>query len=127
MSLTPEFITIVLVAVVSLAFLLGRYLRTQPIGEFYERWYFVVDTAASVIVTIARNADFITPEEWLVYEEEARRRNLDPRLIAAIHELDQQLQQFGIDIPEDTLLTLIEREYQNLINSGVLSDVQDRR
>ena len=98
---------------------LYRYFQRPEVAGFLEDYYDVLELAGSVIVSIAKNANIITAEEWALYQEEAEARGLDVRLIAALYELGDALELAGIDIPERILLHIIESEYENIVENEV--------
>ncbi len=96
-----------------------RYFQRPEIVGFVENYYDVIELAGSVILSIAKNTNIITPDEWSLYQQEAKDRKLDIRLIAALYEIGDILELAGIDIPERVLLHIIESEYARIVENGV--------
>ena len=100
-----------------------RFLRNRPeILDIWDKNEILIRAVGNVIVSIARNVGIITDDEWLDYEMEAQERGVDARLIAALREVEQVLQDYGITVPERLILHLIEAEYGRLKQAGFFDE-----
>jgi hypothetical protein len=122
--LSPEFHNIVvygsvIVLTILVALLVLFVVPAYRKSEFYQRNKVALDMIGEVVTNVVMRIAF-SGEDLAVFEEEAMATGRDVRLVAAIHYIDEWTTSLGYDIPEETIISFVERRLEELKQAGII-------